>query len=130
MAARERTNRNTDATRVMANEVNDTAPTGGSDMNVAQTNIAEEGQEMIAEGRVYKEKNGTLEVVPFFVDFARATVRFAPLGRATEDEMRTSDFLGRFELVEKSVLAEATPEESQRNAEARMRAVDRTDKEA
>lgn len=101
--------------------------TGGSDLNIEQRNLAEEGQEMVQEGGVYKEKNGTAEVIPFFVDFARATVRFAPVGRATEDEMRTSDFLNRYELVEKSAMAEATPEESQKAAEARLEKRETTD---
>lgn len=64
------------------------------------TQLAEEGQEAIVVGHVYREKNGGgLEVIPFFVDFAAAQVRFAPVGRATEDLMRTSDFLGRFEYL-------------------------------
>lgn len=59
--------------------------------------LAEEGQDNIVVGDVYKEKNGDLEVIPFFVDIHSAHVKFAPVGRATEDNMRTSDFLNRFE---------------------------------
>lgn len=61
--------------------------------------LAEEGQDNIVTGHVYKEDNGDLEVVPFFVDLHSAHVRFAPVGRAAEDNMRTSDFLNRFKYV-------------------------------
>lgn len=77
------------------------------------TNIAEEGADLVREGHVYKEDSGTKEVIPFFVDFARSTVRFAPVGVASgrEDEMRTSDFLNRFTYVgQHSSLAEPQTE--------------------
>lgn len=90
------------------------AKTGGSDMNIPQKRLKEEGQEMVEVGGIYKEKNGDLEVSPFFVDLASAQVRFAPLGRATEDQMRSSDFLNRFERVERSSRAE-TPARKGRN---------------
>jgi hypothetical protein len=85
--------------------------------------LAEEGQEAIIVGDVYKEENGTLEVIPFFVDFGAAQVRFSPVGRASEDLMRTSDFLGRFEhvgpvtsssLAEKQVERPAQKEDTER----------------
>lgn len=62
-------------------------------------NLAEEGQDNITTGHVYKEDNSSTEVIPYYVDFANATVNFAPVGRATEDRMRTSDFLNRFTYV-------------------------------
>lgn len=54
---------------------------------------------MIVTGQVYKEKDGGREVIPFFVDRAAARVRFAPVGRSTEEEMRTSEFANAFEHV-------------------------------
>ena len=92
------------------------------------TQIAEEGQEMVEVGAVYKEKDGKQEVTPFFVDRATARVRFSPVGPRSgrEDDMRTSDFLNRFEKADKSALAEATPEESQEAAQKRLT----SDKEA
>lgn len=58
--------------------------------------LSQEGQQNIIVGHVYKENNSAQEVIPFFVDVASAQVRFAPVGRSTEDTMRTSDFLNRF----------------------------------
>jgi hypothetical protein len=62
-------------------------------------NLAEEGQEAIRTGHVYKEDNDGMEVIPFHVDLGTAQVRFAPVGRSSEDLMRTSDFLNRFTYV-------------------------------
>lgn len=64
-----------------------------------KTHLAEEGQEAIIVGDVYKEDGTDREVIPFFVDFAAARVRIAPVGRASEDIMRTSDFINRFNHV-------------------------------
>lgn len=72
--------------------------------------LPEEGQDYIEVGSVYREKNGQAEVVPFFVDLHTARVRFAPVGRSTEDEMRTSDFLNRFEYQGLSSTAERPAE--------------------
>lgn len=58
----------------------------------------QEGQDMIVVGHVYRQKNdGGRKVIPFYVDFASAQVQFAPVGRASEDRMRTSDFLNTYE---------------------------------
>lgn len=99
---------------------------GSSDF-VPQKNLPEEGQDFVETGAIYKEKNGDREVVPFYVDFANALVRFAPLGRSSEDQMRSSDFLNTYEKMEKSVLAEASPEESQTKAEARIEKAETVD---
>ncbi len=70
-------------------------------------NVKEEGQEEIVVGHVYKEDNGGQEVIPYHVDFSSARVNFAPVGRSSEDQMRTSDFLNRFSYVgEVSSMAE------------------------
>lgn len=111
MAAEARRMRSMTEPNTIAGETDEPAKgregkTGGSDVTAPQKNLKEEGQEMIAVRQVYREKDGDLEVTPFFVDFASARVRFSPLGRAREDEMRTSDFLNRFELVGQSRLAE------------------------
>lgn len=118
------TNRNTDALRVMGSETSTASGAASSDIR-PRKNAKNEADVMVEEGAVYTD--GTQEVIPFFVDFARARVRFAPVGRASEDEMRTGDFLNRFKKVEKSVLAEATPAESQKVAEARIRRRETTD---
>jgi len=94
---------------------------GSSDLRRPRRNVSAENDVLIEEGAVYREKNGDLEVMPFFVDFATAKVRYSQVGRSSEDEMRMGEFLHRFEKVEKSVLAEATPAESQKDAEARMK---------
>ena len=55
----------------------------------------------ITVGHVYKSKenenSATAEVIPYFVDFARGTVKFAPVGRSSEDELSTVDFLKTYE---------------------------------
>lgn len=103
----------------------DTRTAASSDLR--RKNVPAENAVIIDEGQLYREKNGDLEVVPFFVDLATARVRFSPVGRSTEDTMRMGEFLHRFEKVEKSRLAEATPAESQRKAEVRMKRAETTD---
>ncbi len=63
------------------------------------TPLAQEGQDNIVVGHVYKEDSSEAEVIPYFVDFAAARVNFAGVGRSNEDQMRTSDFLNRFKYV-------------------------------
>lgn len=98
-------------------------------------NLAEEGQDNIVVGHVYKEDNGDQEVIPYFVDFASARVNFAGVGRSNEDQMRTSDFLNRFthvgpvsERAEKQVSNEAAlkAKEAARVEEEKAAAEDRT----
>jgi hypothetical protein len=125
------TDRTTDAARLMTGgETGGTASANrsrtSSDLR-PRKNAANEADVLITEGGLYREKNGTQEVVPFFVDFATARVRFSPVGRSSEDEMRMGEFLNRFEEVDKSVLAEATASESQKKAEARMKKRESTD---
>lgn len=69
--------------------------------NEDKKQLAEEGQENVVMGHVYRPKNdaGGSEVIPFSVEVMRARVRFSPVGRSSEDEMRTSDFLNSFEYV-------------------------------
>src|SRR6476620_11348829 len=95
------TDRTNDAQRLMSGP--ETGGSASAQTNRSRTssdlrprkNAKNEADVMITEGAVYREKNGTQEVVPFFVDFARARVRFSPLGRSTEDEMRMGEFLSR-----------------------------------
>lgn len=48
---------------------------------------------------VYASKADETEVIPYFVDFAAGRVKFAPVGRSSEDELATSEFLERFTYV-------------------------------
>ncbi len=68
-------------------------------MTEKKRDLAQEGQDNIVVGHVYKEDAGEQEVIPYFVDFAAARVNFAQVGRSNEDQMRTSDFLNRFTYV-------------------------------
>lgn len=69
--------------------------------------LPEEGQKNIVVGHVYKESNSDAEVIPYFVDVASARVNFAGVGRSNEEQMRTSDFLNRYDYVgEVSSIAE------------------------
>lgn len=104
-------------------------------MESKKRNLAEEGQDNIVVGHVYKEDNSEVEVIPYFVDFAAARVNFAGVGRSNEDQMRTSDFLNRFKYVgpvssqaEKQVSNEAAlkAKEATRAADAKAEAEDRT----
>lgn len=116
--------------RSKAQEINETSektvpeeePANQGEMNVEQQSLPEEGQDMVTVGAVYKQKEGDAEVMPWHVDFTTARVRFSPvgIGSGREDEMRTSDFLNTYEMVEKSSLAEASAEESQAAAEKRQ----------
>jgi hypothetical protein len=123
--------RTTDTARLMTGgETGGTASASrstSSDMPTHRRNATAENDVMIEEGAVYREKRGDLEVIPFFVDFATARVRFAPIGRASEDQIRMGEFLSRFEKVDKSRMAEATPAESQKAAESRIKKAETTD---
>lgn len=64
-------------------------------------------EESIIVGHVYKDKDEDIEVIPFFLDLANSRVKFAPVGRSSEEETRMSDFLKRFNyLGEVSSMAE------------------------
>lgn len=83
----------------------------------------EKEPELVQVHQVYKEKDGELEVIPFFVDFASAMVSFAPVGRSSEDRAKTSDFLKRFDLLgpvssmaEKQLKREDNPPKEENNA--------------
>ncbi len=58
--------------------------------------LTNDKDEVITVGNVYQEKDGDAEVIPFFVDFGAARVLFAPVGRASEENVSTSDFVKRF----------------------------------
>lgn len=129
---REGTDRTNDAERIMTGDPKPVATADNrsrtsSDMPARRKNVSAENAVIIDEGQLYREKNGDLEVIPFFVDLATARVRFSPVGRSTEDQMRMGEFLNRFEKVDKSRMAEATPAESQKDAEARMKRRETTD---
>lgn len=85
--------------------------------------VKAEGQDVIQVGSVYKQKTGADEVIPYFVDLMAATVNFTAIGSSREQQMRTSDFLDTYAQVKDgtSSLAEASPEESQSKAEARLK---------
>jgi hypothetical protein len=125
-AASEGTNRLTDSNRLVtgdpgAERPKNTARTS-SDLRPSR-NAANEADLVIDAGQVYREKNGNppLEVIPFFVDVATARVHFAPVGTSHEDILRMPEFVQRFEKVDRSRLAEATPDESQRTAEKQQK---------
>ncbi len=58
--------------------------------------LTDDKDKVITVGNVYQEKDGDAEVIPFFVDFGAARVLFAPVGRASEENVSTSDFVKRF----------------------------------
>lgn len=64
-----------------------------------EQNVPEEGQGLVKIGEAYREKGGTREVIPYFLDIHTAIVQFSDVGRANEDRMRSSDFLNRFEHI-------------------------------
>lgn len=77
-------------------------------------------QTMIVQGQVYRAKDGGREVIPFFVDRAAARVRFAPVGRSSEETMRTSEFADAFEHVgPRSSLAEEQKDVEEQRKENR-----------
>lgn len=125
-AASEGTNRLTDSNRLVTGDPGAEAPRNrsrtSSDLRPSR-NAANEADLVIDAGEVYREKSGNppLEVVPFFVDVATARVHFAPIGTSHEDIMRMPEFVQRFEKVDRSRLAEASPDESQRTAEKQQK---------
>lgn len=97
---------------------------GSSTVDENRPQIKAEGQDVIQVGSVYRQKSGgTTEVIPYFVDLMAATVNFTEIGSSREQQMRTSDFLDTYAQAKDgaSSLAEATPEESQSAAEARLK---------
>lgn len=84
-------------------------------------------EDMVIVGQVYKEIEGSLEVIPFFVDFASSMVQFAPVSSGREDRMLSPAFLKRFKYLgamssraenqtEKAPAKEDTPSATPRTA--------------
>ena len=121
-AASEGTDRLTDSNRLTSGDPKPNRMRTSSDSRPSR-NASNEADLVIDAGQVYREKNGSppLEVVPFFVDYAAARVHFAPVGTSHEDILRMPEFVQRFEKVDRSRLAEASPDESQRTAEKQQK---------
>lgn len=64
---------------------------------VANKEVA--AKEDIIVGEVYKNKANAQEVIPYFLDFAGASVQYSPVGRSSEGRLSTVDFLGQFDYV-------------------------------